>query len=97
VDKNLGMTSLTTRHRYRTKHDIFLQILQTIGEQGAGITKVFYGSMTSYEQCKEYLVEMTRLELITFDKDTRLYQIAPKGKHFMQLYSALRTQLGENK
>lgn len=85
--------TLTTRHRYRSKHEIILQILQSIGEQGAGITKVFYGSTKSYDQCKEYLVEMTRLELINYDKETRLYQIAPKGKHFMQLYSVLRAQL----
>jgi predicted transcriptional regulator len=54
--------ALTTRHRYRSKHEIILQILQSIGEQGVGITKLFYGSMASYDQCTEYLVEMTRLE-----------------------------------
>jgi predicted transcriptional regulator len=89
--------TLTTKHRYRSKHEIILQILQSIDQQGTGITKAFNGSMTSYEQCKEYLVEMTRLELITFDKETRLYQIAPKGKHFMQLHSVLRTKLKERK
>lgn len=40
--------TLTTR-RYRSKHEIILQFLQSIGEQGAGITKVFYGSITSYD------------------------------------------------
>jgi predicted transcriptional regulator len=66
-----------------------------MGQRGITITKVFYGSMTSYEQCREYLDDLIRLGMVTFDETARLYRVTARGEHFLQIYSVLKQQLGE--
>lgn len=51
--------------------------------------------MTSYEQCREYLDDMIRLGMVTFDETAKLYRVTARGEHFLQIYSVLKQQLGE--
>jgi predicted transcriptional regulator len=88
--------SSSRRKKYRSQQEIIYTILNTMGQQGTTITKIFYGSMTSYEQCREYLDDLIKLNMVAFDKKARLYRVNAKGEHFMQIYSVLRLQLGEH-
>lgn len=66
-----------------------------MGQHGVTITKIFYASYTSYEQCKEILADLRRLGMVTYNEETKSYRVTAKGEHYMQIYSVLRNQLGE--
>lgn len=94
------MTSLVTQSsnrgkKHSSRQEIIYTILLCVGQRGITITKVFYGSMTSYVQCREYLHDMRRLEMVTFDETAKLYRVTARGEYFLQIYSVLKQQLGE--
>ena len=94
------MTSLVTHNsnmgrKHRSRQEIIYSILSFMGQRGTTITKVFYNSMISYEQSREYIDNLIKLGMVTFDERARLYRITAKGEHFLQIYSVIRQQLGE--
>lgn len=43
-----------------------------MGQRGVTITKIFYASYTSYEQCKEILADLRRLGMATMKRLNRI-------------------------
>jgi predicted transcriptional regulator len=83
------------KHKYRNRTEIISQILQSIGEQGTGITRIIFTAMLSFSQAKEYLSQLDRLGMIRFDSDRKLYFRTSKAEQFLRIYGTLKRQLGE--
>lgn len=60
----------------------------SVKDKPAPLTKIMYVAMVNYNRIQDYLEELVKQGLITYDGNTRLYSINPKGKDY--LYTAER-------
>jgi predicted transcriptional regulator len=74
--------------KYRSRNDIFASILQAASEEkeGAKLTKLMYKSFVSYLQLSDFLAELTKHELLTFDSKSKRYSVTQRGIKFLDLY-----------
>lgn len=86
-----GISKDTKKHRSRT--ELIAGILEVIGTEGELTTRIMYRANTSQHELKEYLRELLRLRLITYNEDSRKYYITGNGLRFMELYNGLREHL----
>lgn len=77
------------RMKYRSKTDIFSNILETASGSGAVKTKIMYQVFISHDQMKGYLSFLTERGLLNYDLDTRKFKTTEKGKRFLQIYNQI--------
>ena len=77
------------RMKYRSKTDIFSNILETARGSGAVKTKIMYQVFISHDQMKGYLSFLTERGLLNYDLDTRKFKTTEKGQRFLQIYNQI--------
>lgn len=71
--------------KYRSRLQIIADILYIAGK-GARKTRIMYQANLSYDLLKRYLAETLEAELLSIDKDAKLYAVTQKGKEFLEKY-----------
>jgi predicted transcriptional regulator len=77
--------------KYRSKTDITAQILTAAKNKPLGKTKIMYSAMVSSQQMKEYLDELLRKELISYNEESRTYQTTEHVLEFIRLYEKIKS------
>jgi predicted transcriptional regulator len=74
----------------RDFQEIIAEILEC-AQGGQGITKirVMYEVQLSFAQIKEYLQYLQQCEMVSYDKQNRLFRTTIKGKKFLELYNEI--------
>ena len=57
---------------------------------GSNFTRIMFNSYMSYQQCSEYIDLVKKRELLTFDKDSKIYATTQKGRQFLGMYEKIR-------
>src|SRR5438874_12090245 len=65
--------------KYRSRADIMSEVLQTMSQGNITLTRIMYGSFTSYVQAKEYVSFLHKKGLIKFDEPSRTYGLTEEG------------------
>lgn len=74
----------------RDFQEIIAEILECAqGGQGITKTRVMYEVQLSFAQIKEYLQYLQHYELVSCDKQNRLFRTTMKGKRFLELYNEM--------
>ena len=68
--------------------DIVSKILQ-VANRGAAKTKIMYSAFLSYSQMKEYLMMLTRNDLLSYDLNTRTFKTTEKGLRLIEVYNQM--------
>ena len=71
--------------KYRSRLQIIADIL-IVAEDGAKKTRIMYQANLSYDLLKRYLAETLEADLISVDKDKKIYVTTGKGKVFLKKY-----------
>ena len=75
--------------KYRSRTEIFGEILTVTRGTGVSRTKVMYKTILTFLQAREYLSILTERGLIHFDKTTQTYRTTERGLKFLDKYSEL--------
>jgi len=75
---------------YRDKPQIIYEILKVLNNGGMPKTRLMMMAILSYNQLKEHLTAMEKLQLLRYssDSDSKVY-MTDKGEAFMQKYDKL--------
>jgi predicted transcriptional regulator len=65
--------------KYRSRADITSEVLQTMSNGNISLTRIMYGSFTSYIQAKEYTTYLEKRGLITHDLTSASYGLTEEG------------------
>jgi predicted transcriptional regulator len=74
---------------YRTKTDIFVQILEVSKENPVTKTRIAYDCFLSYDLLSEYLNTLIECDLVKFDEGTHTYLATKRGLHYLGLCKTL--------
>lgn len=88
---------LATEHKkqhYRSRNEIIMHILESIGERGANQHKIMYGAMLSFIQMKTYLADLTTKGIISYNEYRQVWIVTTRGERWMQVNRVLRDELG---
>ena len=67
--------------------EIIAEILECAQvDHGISKTRILYEVQLSFTQMKEYLKYLQQCDLLSFDKENRLYRTTDKGKKFLRLH-----------
>jgi predicted transcriptional regulator len=75
--------------RYRTKTDMFVQILEVAKERPVTKTRIAYDCFLSYDLLNEYLKMLTMSDLLKFNEGTRTYLATKSGLRYLELCKTL--------
>ncbi len=75
--------------KYRSRTDIFSQILEAANGGGITKSKIMYKAFLSYTQLKEYLTVLTDSDLLHYDENTHIFKTTEKGLRFLDTYNQL--------
>jgi predicted transcriptional regulator len=76
--------------RNRSDIDIMGEILDAANERsGLGRTKIMYKAFLSHAQLKEYLMILTKRDLLRYDVQTRTFKTTEKGLIFLKAYDEI--------
>ena len=75
--------------KYRSRTEIFGEILVAARGTGVSRTKVMYKTFLTFLQAREYLSILTERGLIQYDKATQVYRTTEKGLIFLNKYTEL--------
>ena len=73
----------------RSRTEIMSKILKDANGGGATQTKIMYSAFLSYSQMKEYLMMLTRNDLLSYDLDTRTFKTTEKGHRLIEVYNQM--------
>jgi len=71
--------------KYRNRLQIIAEILRT-ARKGARKTRIMYQANLSYDLLNRYLAETLEADLLTINKDEKLYMVTRKGEEFLEKY-----------
>ena len=75
--------------RYRTKIDMFVQILDVAKERPVTKTRIAYDCFLSYDLLNEYLKMLTISDLLKFNGGTHTYLATKRGLRYLGLCKTL--------
>jgi predicted transcriptional regulator len=75
--------------KYRSRTEIFGEILTVARGTGVSRTKVMYKTILTFLQAREYLSILTERGLIQYDKATQTYRTTERGLKFLDKYTEL--------
>jgi len=84
LDEDMVQTAMNNS-KYRSRLQIVADIL-FVAKKGVKKTRIMYQANLSYGLLKRYLAEALEADLISVDKDEKLYIITQKGKAFLKKY-----------
>jgi predicted transcriptional regulator len=71
--------------KYRSRIEIFRQILGIADGGGVTKTKIMYNAFVSYRKVNEYLLLLTEKDLLRYERDTKTFKTTEKGLRFLQV------------
>jgi predicted transcriptional regulator len=77
------------RMKYRDRMEIINKILQVANGGGATRTKIIYRAYLSHSQMKDYLMDLTQKDLLSYDLDTQTFKTTEKGLRFIEVYNQM--------
>jgi predicted transcriptional regulator len=75
--------------KYRDRMEIINKILQVANGGGATRTKIMYRAYLSHSQMKDYLMDLTQKDLLSYDLDTQTFKTTEKGLRFIEVYNQM--------
>lgn len=75
--------------KYRNWTDILAQMLESASDYGIKKTKMMYTAYVPHEQMSELLGLLVENGLLSFNQQTRRYQITSKGTSFLAMYNEM--------
>jgi predicted transcriptional regulator len=82
----------------RNSHKIIAEILECAqAGQGVKKTRVIYEVQITFAQVQEYLKYLQQRELISYDKENRVFRTTLKGKKFLKLYNEMNELTSEHR
>jgi predicted transcriptional regulator len=72
--------------KYRSRIDIMSQILEAANGGGATRTKIMYKAFLSFIQLREFLMVLTKSDLLSYDGETQTFKTTEKGLRFLDAY-----------
>jgi predicted transcriptional regulator len=75
--------------RYRTKTDIFVQILEVSRENPVTKTRITYDCFLSYDLVSECLNTLIECDFVKFDKRDKKYIATKRGLRYLELCKTL--------
>jgi predicted transcriptional regulator len=82
--------------RYRSRTDIISEILDAANGSNASKTKLMYKAFLSFVQLKEYLMILTKSDLLRYDSNTHTFKTTEKGLKFLEAYSQRDNMIKES-
>jgi predicted transcriptional regulator len=73
--------------KYRSRIEIMSQILEAANGGGATRTKIMYKAFLSFIQLREFLMVLTKSDLLSFDRETQTFKTTEKGLRFLDAYN----------
>ena len=74
-------------------------ILEAAASGGVTKSNIFYKTFLAYEGlrlCMSYLIENELIEMSGYEDNNILYRTTEKGRHFLQIYNAMKELLVQN-
>jgi predicted transcriptional regulator len=75
--------------KYRSRIEIMSQILEAANGGGATRTKIMYKAFLSFIQLREFLMVLTKSDLLSYDGETQTFKTTEKGLRFINAYNKL--------
>jgi predicted transcriptional regulator len=72
--------------KYRSRIEIMSQILEAANGGGATRTKIMYKAFLSFIQLREFLMVLTKSDLLSYDGETQTFKTTEKGLRFLDAY-----------
>jgi predicted transcriptional regulator len=82
--------------RYRSRTDIISEILDAANGGSATKTKIMYHAFLSFVQLKEYLMILTKSDLLRYDSNTHTFKTTEKGLKFLEAYNQMDNMIKES-
>ena len=82
--------------RYRSRTDIISEILDAANGGSATKTKIMYHAFFSFVQLKEYLMILTKSDLLRYDSNTHTFKTTEKGLKFLEAYNQMDNMIKES-
>ena len=82
--------------RYRSRTDIISEILDAANGGRATKTKIMYRTYLSFVQLKEYLMILTKSDLLRYDSNTHTFKTTEKGLKFLEAYNQMDNMIKES-
>jgi predicted transcriptional regulator len=79
----------------RNRHEILASLVRSsINEKhGLGITKLMYSSFLSQAQVMEFVNELVKHDLLSFEPNAKKYKVTDKGMIFVSVVDSLEEML----
>jgi predicted transcriptional regulator len=75
---------------YRTDVDIVTQILEIASNSGGTTkSKIMYGAFLSHTQLKNYLIILTKSDLLQYDDASNTFTITEEGIRFLKIFNRI--------
>jgi predicted transcriptional regulator len=87
--------NVRSRNRSRNKIEIICQILQVANGGVSTKIEIMYKVNLSYAQLKEYLVVLTKRNLLEYYLDTHEFKTTEKGLNLLKAYEQMNYVLTE--
>jgi predicted transcriptional regulator len=71
--------------KHRSRAEIMSQILEA-ANGGATRTKIMYKAFLSFIQLREFLMVLTKSDLLSYDGETQTFKTTEKGLRFLDAY-----------
>ena len=82
--------------RYRSRTDIISEILDAANGGSATKAKIMYRTYLSFVQLKEYLMILTKSDLLRYDSNTHTFKTTEKGLKFLEAYNQMDNMIKES-
>jgi len=79
--------------KYRSRPEIIVSILRSIGSGQATRTRIMYRAYLSYAKANEYLDLLLERQLIEFSSQTRKFQLTERALQYMNAYREISSLL----
>jgi predicted transcriptional regulator len=79
--------------KYRSRNNIFRDILDAASDGCVTRTKIMYKAYLSFGQLKEYLSVLTDNGLLSYDTHTQTFKITEKGLRLLGAYNQMHDMI----
>ena len=80
--------------KYRNRTDLVAKILESASGGPISKTRLTYMTYITYEQVSRFAAMLIEKDLLTFDKQTRLFHTTAKGRKFVEIYNEMQQCAG---
>jgi predicted transcriptional regulator len=82
----------SSKRKYRSRTELIASVLECLPELKS---RIMYRSELSYTELQDLLLQLERLQLMRYTKNTRLYYITDKGKRYLEIHYRMKDMAEE--